>query len=716
VPANDARELVVRLSKALQRAVIYPPGHPAVRHAAGPFLESLHVLLRSWPAATVGVTRDALFVGHDPRHARPIASPWLSARLSGQNIASLRFDGSLSEEEAQRVLDWLVTGQVLSPGTDAPAFAGCDVTRVDFTAARFREERLAAGALPPEELAWQTIARGLIGHTHNATDAPSSPIELAGWVRAGIEHLEGTGIREVGHRIVAAGAHMANLPEPVRASVKARLSQFVSALSPELRGQVLTAAPTDDPAKLDLLAQVVDHLPSHQIVDVVRNLEFKRGGSTHQFMSLMLKLTHLSASDDDVAEALETRYSQEGGQGRLLAIDEAQTRSVLEQLLQPRTDDVVGVNPEEYQRRLEVLSASPTESRPPLFDASRHIDPREPDDVAAQTGRIALHLLRTDHELHEPGETAGPCEFLRDQLPSYLANRDFEMLGDSVVEFTVLSTGGHGRGNSEATEALGFFTEPATVNAVLEAVLTEGPDISPPLLVLARAGGIEFVNALIARLEADEDRQAWSRASELMLSLDVDAIRTTFGRAYKASPRRARGLISLLQAARGLPHVLEVALLFLGDADPAARFDAYHLLFASKLSGARFDTLLRRALEDSEPRIVRLALDEAERRDPPPKPEALARFLDVTSPDRVESQRRAVGILAAQRTADAREVMIDALARRAKALDSPARQVSRSLALAIEAIGGAEALRAVRAWRWSPAGMLTRVIGDGGPA
>ena len=701
----------VRLSKALQRAVIYPPGHPSVLHAAGPFLEGLRALLRSSPTVIVGVTRDALFVGSDPSHARPFASPWLSARLSGQNIASISLDGSLSEGEAQRLLAWLAAGEALGPDTDAPRFEGCEIARVDFSAARFREERHTAASLPPEELAWQTIARGLAGHTHHApADLPSSPSELADWVRAGIEHLEGTGIHDVGDRIVTAGAHLANLPEPVRATVKAKLSEFVSALSPELRGQVLTAAPTDAPEKLDLLSHVVDHLPSAQVVDVVKNLEFARGGSTHQFMSLMLKLTSLSASDANVADALEARYAQEGGQGRLLGVDGAQTRRVLEQLLRPRPDDVVGVNPDDYQRRLEDLSVTAPTARPHHFDPSRHVDPREPDAVAAHIGRIALYLLRTDAE---PDDTSVFCECLRDQLPSYLAKRDFQLLGDIVVQFMSLSASGDPRAAADALNGLAFFSEPATVTAVLDAVLTDTSDNSAPLMILARAGGTAFVDALLGALEAHDDRQSWKRAAALLPTLDFDVIRASFGRAYKADPRRARGLLSLLHAASGLPVVVDVALLFLGDTDPAVRLDAYQLLFASRLSAARFDTLLRRALEDSESPIVRLALDEAERRAPPPKPETLARFLDTASPDRVEFQRRAVAILAAQRTKEARDTMIETLARRAKSFDAPARQVSRSLALALEDLGGADAQRAVRAWRWSPAGMLAWAIGSG---
>ena len=710
LPAAEARELVVRLSKALQRAAIYPEGHPSVLRSADPFLETLRSLLRVSPTVVVGITREAVFVGTDPQHVRPHAAPWLTARLSGQNIASLTFDDTLSVEEARRVLAWIAKGDTLAPDVAAPAFEGCEIACVDFSSARFRESRLADVHLSPEELAWRAIACGLLGISKPDTvEVPTSPAELASWVRSAIEQLEGTGVQDVSDRLVSAGIRLDTLPDPVRASVKAKLSAFVSALSPELRGQVLTASPSDAPEKLALLTHVVDHLPSAQVVDVVRSLAFTRGSSTHQFMSLMLKLTGLSASDGGVADALEARLKQEGLAGNALAADQRQIVATLEELLRPRLGDVAGVNPESYQRRLETLSASSAEPVAHRYDASRHVDPGDGEAVAAQTGRIAIQLLRADAS---PGDTPAFCERLRAQLPGYLAAHDFELLGDIALQLMALSPGEAPTGGAGAGAVLDFYSEPGTVDVVLEALLEGPPDIPAPLMVLARAAGAGFVEALLRALQARPTTQAWTRAAALLPDLDFDVIRAAFARAYKLDPSHARGLLSLVHASSGLPVVVDVAPLFLADADPAVRLDAYRLLFACRLSPGRMDALLRKALEDDSAAVVRLALDDAERRSPGPRPETLARFLDADSPH-PDLQRRAAAILGAQRTPESRDAMIGLLARRTRTLDGHARLVSRRLALALEALDDEGARRAARAWLWSPAGMLSRVMGDG---
>jgi hypothetical protein len=169
VPAQAANDLLTRFARAIQRATIYPTGHPATRVATAPLVDTLTVLLRGFPQVIVGVTTDHMFVGTGTEDAVAHEMPWLSARLSALDIATIRFDSALSVADVEGLIGWIASAED-APATEPPRFAGCQVTKIDYAATRFSERAVDTSRLRPEEVAWRSISRALLADWSPAED------------------------------------------------------------------------------------------------------------------------------------------------------------------------------------------------------------------------------------------------------------------------------------------------------------------------------------------------------------------------------------------------------------------------------------------------------------------------------------------------------------------------------------------------------------------
>ena len=718
VPAQAASDLLSRFARAIQRATIYPTGHPATRVATAPFVDTLTVLLRGFPQVVIGVTTDHMFVGTSTEDAVPHDMPWLSSRLSALDIATIRFDSALSVEDVEGLIGWIASTED-APDTEPPRFAGCQVTKIDYAATRFSERAADTSRLTPEEVAWRSISRALLADWSEASDdeAPETaalPTVLASHVRRVIDLREGTGVTDLTTKLVGLNGQLAALPEDVRATVKSRLSEFVSALSPELRGQLLTVAPTNDSERLQFLTQMLDHLPRALVLEVINGVELVRGGTSHQFLSMMLKLTTVAASDAHLAEALELRYAGAGVPPDAVYLEPPRVRQLLEEVLSQQPGDRHDTNPEDYQARLDQLSTAPVERYEFVLEEARYLPSDDPAAASAHVGRIALMLLQAGSD----DERQAAClDRLRQELPKYLSSGELELLADAAVQLVALSLREAPELAERANDALQFFTAPDTVRAVLHALVHSEDDPPAWLMMLARAGQHDFAEALFDLLGSAPDPHLRSRAAAILPALDFEVVRNAMTTVYRRRPASAKALLSTTFESTGLPLVVDVSHVFLGDRDVAVRLEAYRLLFAGQLSSARMDAVLRKAFDDEDLSVVDLALDEVQHLPPAVGVRPLARFLDSISPAHLEKQlHRAVQLLAAFRTDESRAALIDGLADRHRRLDAPSRRVSRTIASVLERNGTDAAVEAARAWRKSPAGMLSRVVGDGGDA
>ena len=210
-------EALARLNRAVQRATIYPEGHPAIRSAVGPFLDSLRAVLDERPSLVIGISRDRLAVEGDPPTDRPSALSWLAQQLHGRGLAALTLHGVPTEDEATRFVLWLGRPETtaVDPATD-PRFEGISYARLDYSLARFREGAAIDGAAEAEAArSWVSVAGSLTEGWFAGEARPPSddPEALGRELGAHIARNEGVGSAVLTSRVVALGGSLAALPK-----------------------------------------------------------------------------------------------------------------------------------------------------------------------------------------------------------------------------------------------------------------------------------------------------------------------------------------------------------------------------------------------------------------------------------------------------------------------------------------------------------------------
>ncbi len=704
-------EVLARLNRAVQRATIYPEGHPAIRSAVGPFVESLRAALDERASLVIGISRDRLDVEGETPSDRPSAVSWLAQLLHGRGLSALSLQGAVTEDEALRFVLWLGHPEAAQNPAEDPRFDGISYARLDYSRARFREGAARDAAADAEAArSWVSIVGSLTDgwFTGDADSLSDDPEGLARALGAHIARNEGVGGAVLVSRVVALGGSLAALPKSVRIAVKRRLGGFVAALTPDLQAELLRIAPDSDPARLAFLTEMLDALPDAVVMDVLAGLEASGAHVPHQFITFVQKLVGLAGRDPVLAEAAESRLESLGLPANLTTRSPSDVRAALEEVLKTRTDDTAH-NPEAYQIRLEELSARRIR-RAADFTEGRHGDPRSTQQVAIHVSEIAQRLLLASPEAPD---AAAHLKRLLDDLPLALEAARFDLVYSTAVGLRSLTTSPRlSEGMAALTaEYLSTLGRPESVGRLLAAVETSSAPPTPAMVGIFRLGGLDAACAALERIGASSDDAARERLTDLVVFLDSDAFSAAVTQARRRESSPPAALLGVLRHP-GAPRGVELATMFLGSKDPDVRLEALRILFEGEPREDSFERCLDKALRDPEPRVVTFGLDQARRRLRPETVRLVGDYLDgqLGGGSSVDLQLEAVEWLAEAGSREARDALAAALSGRGLALRAGARAVSREIASTLERVGDETAMAATRRWRRSPAGLLSRLL------
>jgi len=332
--------------------------------------------------------------------------------------------------------------------------------------------------------------------------------------------------------------------------------------------------------------------------------------------------------------------------------------------------------------------------------------------VALEVAQIAIQLLGEG----EPGDRVASLARVERDLPRLLAADRYEALVQAH-EACARIDGAEGvadpRVGPLARSIRDFYSAPTTLAATVEAIGRGaiGPDAT--LYGLARAAGTPLVTALVDAVAERRDGSTRARLGQALLSLDAEMVRSVVTATYRREPAKARALLAAINGL-GVSALGDIAVLFIGDQDSAVRHDAFRMLFASGLSPARCETMLRKALEDDAARIVDLALSEVASRPPSAPHRLLGDFLASRSAAQWERQQhRAVSLLLQAATREARAALSEALDRGHRRIGGAARRVCFGIVEGLEGVEDPGAKAACAAYRRSLAGLLGRFLGQG---
>lgn len=710
--AAVAADVLVCLNRAVQRATIYPAEHPVVRQAVTPFIESMQAVLSDSPRFVLFVSRQALLVVRQAAAPESVPLPWLASRLSERGLASLTITKAIDETAAAELVTWLAKP---SQDDSGPALLGVQIAWRNYALTRFTEQRSTSNDTDAAML-WQGVVHGLAADWldcegneafHGELDVEQmadDPVALAKFVRNTLLSQEGTGVAAVANRIVSFGGRLGELSEAGRAVVRQKLAHFIAELAPELRGQLLRIVPTDSPEKLATIGQIIDDLPRTLVLEVLQNIEVGPGHDQSSFISLLSKMVGLAAGDTEMHQALSHSLARAGVAEDVIGRQEDQLREALEKLFTTPVDRAS--MSQEYRDQLDALTER--RQQPFHYDGSHLHSPSRADHLAVEIPRIAIAVLST---CPIGADAAILLDRARAAGPTMVAAEDVDSL--ALLATVACTVSGNAAATADevhqARATLTFLEQPAVVTLLMKSIDDTASTLPLAAGDLFRACGLPAVALALDRLVSSTAPAVHSRVIGLLAQLDAAVLKVALTQARtqgRITPRVALGLLCHQE----IGHVVEIADLFSYDEDPELRLQAYKALFSGSQAN-RVERATRRALDDSDHRVVELAVAETCARQDVTGIRALGHLLSRVVDATVErAQRRAVAVLVQIGTPTAREALATALSSRGRAIDRVSRRVSLLMARSLQELGDETSLAAVRAWRWSPAGVLSLVM------
>jgi hypothetical protein len=701
-------EALVRLNRAVQRASIYPPGHPAIPAAVKAFVESLGAALAERPVLLVGVASDRLVVEGVPLDDRKAALAWLTGQLRERGLASFAIERGVAEAQLVRFVEWLArAAPAKAEGEGEPVeFMGIALARIDYGKARFVES--PTDKAQDAVRLWETLASSLtVGWYPDHGPLPDDPATLAQELSAHVLRHEGLGAASLLARIEATGAHLPHLPDAVRAAMKKRLSAFVAALTPDLRSQLLRVDKDTSRLKLELLTEVVDGLPDTLVMEILADIDLGGGPPPRHLLNLFNKLIGVAAVDPISRELAEAKLESLGLPPGLTALEPAKVKTALREVFDARADYE---NPVAYQQRLEALSREGAGDTM-RYDSRHYLDPSDASLVRAHGSSIVLQLLVA---APDRPEAADYVRRLLADLPQDVAARRFDAIYErtgALREMLARPSGVAAAVRALGSDYLARAVEPGFVAALLEATEESSGPLHPGVVSLFRAAGLEAACAAFDRLAEMPPGEGHERIGELLFLLETEAFNAAVARLRATGSPSLRALFSLLRRP-GSPLGPDLVLTFLANKDRAIRLEAFRWALTSDAAAAQFPRLLGKALGDPYPEIVALGIESAATRGGAATAKTLAEFLAgwLAGGQTAELGRNATFALAALPGPEGRDALRHLLLTRKMAVSMSAVRRSMVLEAGLIRVGDDEAVAAVRSFRRSPAGWVSMLL------
>lgn len=704
------------LYRAYQKTSIYPSGHPAVPAAIHGAAQEFELALADQRSVVIGVGHDHLALDNERLSEATGTLKALAQILHELDVAAVEFHPGLGVSELEALvygLDRARRGGVKGTGLiELMAHDRVEHVRlrpIDYGAFRFGD-----GAQPERQDdahgqslwsdVWRTLADPqLVVGGHDLALAAER-------VGKQIAHNEGAGIgalrREL-HRLVET---VGRLDPTQRSEVRRRLASFTAALNPGLREDLLRVDAHRLSESLALIHELADVVPITNLIDALRDVDRVGGRPPDELIMLLNKLVRISRGRPEETERLDETLRKWGLSPDVLQLDPINLRAAMEEVFQRRSR--MDFNPRAYQVLLDHLSrANLTGEMQP--SAAKYRDPTNPLDVRTHAAEVAILLLgRTDGERYRPG-LFGYVGAAADLI---LEHAKFAPVHDATV-----AARAHSALESEAEEtrraAQGFlddFKDRGRIERILLRAC-DGEVFSKEALRLLSLGGTASLACALDQLDGPS-------VSPLL----ENAVLRLFRR---ASAEEIDQLVT--ERAGGGWNAVRPLLLILRQLPLAQASPPLHRLFGHEDHKVRREALvalcdvdprsgsslryLRRGLGDESSRVALVALRRLGRMKGPEALELLAAYVEGQvaghyRPSELERHRRAAEILA-QRGEAGQHRLRAALAHLRGTVKPQRARLARMVAELLEAGDGTVVnAAALRAWRWSPARLVSALL------
>jgi len=569
---------LIELSISLNKHAMYPDGHPSLFPAAMAVTQRAALLLDDRPSLSLGVARQQLViqgVATDPRH--PVLGD-LAGRLHRHHLGAVTFTRGLRAEEVAAALKILAleadrTGDPLGLGPRERLTQWEHIRLHPLTYERLElvDDGRESGGLQGAQL-WVGLARAALASEGSSGQPPESvePVVIA---KALDDHSKSEAYDQV---IVG---YLLQIAEELRhtggadtLALQRRTSRLVRAMKPETLRR-LVAMGGDGAQRRKFVLDATHGMAVDAVLEILRAVaDTSQQVISHGLVRMLSKLANHA----------------EHGSAPVRPQADAALRDQVTRLLTGW--QLVDPNPDSYSQALQGIA---TETGAPLVTPT--VEAATPPAFSAEPRRIVLTAL----------EVGSSGAMVNRAIERAVAGGD---LG-SILETLETAPDGGGQVGLALWQRL---TSPAMVAHIVNA---EPPNFAvlDRLLPKLHAAAIEPVLDALAESESRTTRRGLlDRAGRIQADIGAAVVKRL------ADPRWfvQRNMLVLLDA---LPRVPPDFTLdpFLAHSDPRVRREAVKLQLkmaraaediGGKGSGPGREAALRAALQDQDPRTLRIAL------------------------------------------------------------------------------------------------------------
>jgi hypothetical protein len=713
--------------RAFHKSTIYPDGHPAVPEAIGHAAERLRDALAGRTRLILGVSRDHLLVNDEPLVETAGTLRSLAVLLHGLDVAAIEVRSGLADHELHSVVTQL--GRARRDGfrgvelAEAVRNAGVENLRlgpIDYRALSFGDgvQKREEGDEEQRDV-WANMCRILTDPASYGTGG-SAVEDLADNVSAEIYRNEGVGIDGLRSELGKQAAYVRSLPEDRRDLVRQRMAGFVNALNPELRRDILRVAPGHAGESLSIMSELADELPDTELLEGLQSADRTGNVVPEELVILLNKLVRISRSRPAMASQLEATLERWGVSPDALRRGEESMQTAIEEVFQRRSRNEY--NPEEYRDLLSALSRDEDpggESPPGDPDAASaelsaicYRSPEDPLELRLQAAEIGVQLL------NRPGGgdlRSGVYGFVGAHTDLLLDNGKLAAVHEATIaaraDKLLPATPEPARTSAEGF--LADFADTERVERVVARSCEEG-EVSAEALSLLELGGIASLHAVLDRLGEECSTRIEEQLLQFAAGFETDRWERALAERGEQGWRRLKPVFPVL---RTMPVELAVPMLqaLFTHEEPIIRHEALVCLCEVDCYSSP-ERYARRALNDASPRVVKTAIRRLASVDTPESMELLGAFLadELRGASRSAETCRLAAEVLLERGDDGNEHLAAALRTLCASVQPREALLARDLVASLESRAEAPAVRdALARWRFSPARMVSGVLGQG---
>jgi hypothetical protein len=740
--ASQVRDAVIRLTRLVQRAAIYPAGHPTVRLLLAPFLEAITPFTDGM-SLVLGVRRDHLIAVAGGTRPQQHESKWLAGQLHGRGVKTLAVVGVIDAEELLAFARWLSGPATVGERPTPPK--GITVTFADYEGAAYDDAPGLLESMDGGAGAWQRIAAMLtaeaglagvgpadVGHgsasgsgsgsghgsgygpgsvpgsldptSGGRGGAPVDPVAIASAIQDELALSEGTGVSIATERVLVAGMRLGRLQPHEQALVKRRLAEVVDHLPDEVRHQLLRVVPHDDARKCELLTTIVDELPTRRLLDLIPRVDMRRGTHVSGFLTFLVRLASVAAREAPLSLAFEQQLGKHG----LVHAGTEHVRAVLEQAFSQTAEHYSSIG-ELYQSSIQSFEI---DAAPTVEDEEARERVREAENARRTTehaARIAIELVRADPR---DVATVSCLSFAKDAATRTLGSDDrLTLLAELAAAASVVGeTSPDASTRAVVQECLALCRQPMALEQLINAV---GEHVGPPsdtLTALFLASGLSGAVLAVTRMTDLPDGAFRDRLGELVSRQDLDIVRNALTRLRKDD----QPVWIVLNVLRVLDPIRapDLVRLFIRDPNPGIRRLALDMLREAPLSPTKRERVMIQAMSDHDADVAITAITDLCAHQTPSGLAALTKYLSRVDDRELEQlQIAAVDLLADNWSGGASDVVATALRARRHIFNAGPRRVSQVMVTALTSRPDAQGHAAAKAWQRSAAGLWSACLG-----